>query len=113
MGNWSKKILGLGAIGAAAGAAAYYVKKKKDEDPKLQEDFADFQDNIKETASSAMNVASRLKEKVEKTVEDTVQKVKEHQYVLSDVINSRDYEMFTVGIEQIAEELKENFDTVN
>ena len=47
MGNWSKKILGLGAIGAAAGAAAYYVKKKKDEDPKLQEDFADFQDNIK------------------------------------------------------------------
>ena len=46
-------------------------------------------------------------------VDDFVQKVKEHQYVLSDVINSRDYGMFTVGIEQIAEELKENFDTVN
>ena len=41
-----------------------------------------------------------------KGVDDFVQKVKEHQYVLSDVINSRDYGMFTVGIEQIAEELK-------
>ena len=48
-----------------------------------------------------------------KAIDDFVQKVKEHQYVLSDVINSRDYGMFTVGIEQIAEELKENFDTVN
>lgn len=41
-----------------------------------------------------------------KAIDDFVQKVKEHQYVLSDVINSRDYGMFTVGIEQIAEELK-------
>lgn len=48
-----------------------------------------------------------------KAIDDFVQKVKEHQYVLSDVINSKDYGMFTVGIEQIAEELKENFDTVN
>ena len=42
-----------------------------------------------------------------KALNDFVQKVKEHQYVLSDVINSKDYGMFTVGIEQIAEELKE------
>ena len=42
-----------------------------------------------------------------KAIDDFVQKVKEHQYVLSDVINSKDYGMFTVGIEQIAEELKE------
>lgn len=40
-------------------------------------------------------------------IDEFVQKVKEHQYVLSDVINSKDYGMFTVGIEQIAEELKE------
>ena len=40
-------------------------------------------------------------------IDDFVQKVKEHQYLLSDVINSKDYGMFTVGIEQIAEELKE------
>ena len=40
-------------------------------------------------------------------IDEFVHKVKEHQYVLSDVINSRDYGMFTVGIEQIAEELKE------
>ena len=36
-----------------------------------------------------------------------IKKVKKHHYILSDVINSIDYGMFTVGIEQIAEELKE------
>ena len=41
-----------------------------------------------------------------KAIDDFVQKVKEHQYVLSDVINSKDYGMFTVGIEQLAEQLK-------
>lgn len=41
-----------------------------------------------------------------KGIDDFVHKVKEHHYVLSDVINSRDYGMFTVGIEQIAKELK-------
>ena len=41
-----------------------------------------------------------------KAIDEFVQKVKEHQYVLSDVINSKDYGMFTVGIEQIAEQLK-------
>ena len=40
------------------------------------------------------------------TINEFVYKVKEHHYVLSDVINSTDYGMFTVGIEQIAEELK-------
>ena len=39
-------------------------------------------------------------------IDEFVRKVKEHHYVLSDVINSTDYGMFTVGIEQIAEELK-------
>ena len=41
-----------------------------------------------------------------KAIDDFVQKVKEHQYVLSDVINSKDYGMFTIGVEQIAEQLK-------
>lgn len=40
-------------------------------------------------------------------IDEFVHKVKEHHYVLSDIINSTDYGMFTVGIEQIAEELKE------
>ena len=40
-------------------------------------------------------------------IDDFVHKVKEHHYLLSDVINSTDYGIFTVGIEQIAEELKE------
>ena len=42
-----------------------------------------------------------------KAIDDFVQKVKEHQYVLSDVINSKYYGMFTIDIEQIAEQLKE------
>ena len=40
-------------------------------------------------------------------IDGFVHKVKEHHYVLSDVIHSTDYGMFTVGIEQIADELKE------
>ena len=40
-------------------------------------------------------------------INEFVYHIKEHHYVLSDVINSTDYGMFTVGIEQIAEELKE------
>ena len=42
-------------------------------------------------------------------IEEFVRKVKERQYVLhilSDFMNCEDYGMFTVGIEQIAEELK-------
>ena len=41
-----------------------------------------------------------------KGIDDFVHKIKKHHYVLSDAINSTDYGMFTVGIEQIAEELK-------
>ena len=40
-------------------------------------------------------------------IDGFVHKVKEHHYVLSDAIHSTDYGMFTVGIEQIADELKE------
>ena len=41
-------------------------------------------------------------------IDEFVHKVKEHHYVLSDVVtNSTDYGMFTFGVEQIAEELKE------
>lgn len=42
-------------------------------------------------------------------IDDFVNKVKERQYVLhilSDFMNCEDYGMFTVGIEEIAEELK-------
>lgn len=42
-----------------------------------------------------------------KVIDEFVYNIKKHHYVLSDVINSTDYGMFTVGIEQIAEELKE------
>ena len=64
MGNFGKKMVGFGILGAAAGAAVYYFQKKKEENPDLQEEFADFQDNVKETAASAVNVAVKLKELV-------------------------------------------------
>ena len=39
-------------------------------------------------------------------IDEFVYNIKKHHYVLSDAINSTDYGIFTVGIEQIAEELK-------
>ena len=64
---------------------------------KNDNDFSDYADRLHKIAfNSGYNNA----------IDDFVQKVKEHQYVLSDVINSKDYGMFTVGIEQIAEQLK-------
>lgn len=78
MGNLSKKLLGASVLGAAAGAAVYYFQKKKKENPDLEEEFADFQDNVKETAASAVNVAAKLKEAVEKSLDQTLTKVKEH-----------------------------------
>ena len=106
MGNFGKKLLGAGAIGAAAGAAVYYFVKKTNEDPDLQEEFADFQDNIKETAASAVNVASRLKDVVEKSVDNAVSKVKEHtdDFVDDDIFEE---ESFSSAVSEVAEEVKE------
>ena len=63
--------------------------------------------NLKDTIKDIHdNVA---KEMYCKGIDDFVRKVKERQYVLhilSDFMNCEDYGMFTVGIEQIAEELK-------
>ena len=60
--------------------------------------------NLKDTIEDIHDNVAR--EMYCKGIDDFVRKVKEHHYVLSDVINSTDYGMFTVGIEQIAEELK-------
>ena len=62
--------------------------------------------NLKDTIKDIHdNVA---KEMYYKGIDDFVHKVKEHHYVLFDVVtNGTDYGMFTFGIEQIAEELKE------
>lgn len=107
MGNFGKKILGAGALGAAAGAAVYYFVKKKNEDPDLQEEFADFQDNVKETAASAVNVASRLKDAVEKSVDNAVNKVKEHtdDFIDDDIFEDED--SFSSTVSDVAEEVKE------
>ena len=95
MGNFGKKMVGFGILGAAAGAAVYYFQKKKEENPDLQEEFADFQDNVKETAASAVNVAVKLKEAVEKSVDDAVSKVKEHtdDFVDEDIFEEEDTDL--------------------
>lgn len=107
MGNLGKKLLGAGAIGAVAGAAVYYFVKKKNEDPDLQEEFADFQDNVKETAASAVNVASKLKDAVEKSVDNAVNKVKEHtdDFIDDDIFEEED--TFSESVKDTAEEIKE------
>ena len=107
MGNFGKKLLGAGALGAAAGAAVYYFVKKKNEDPDLQEDFADFQDNVKETAASAVNVATRLKDAVEKSVDSAVSKVKDRKddFIDDDIFEEED--SFSSTVTDAAEEVKE------
>ena len=63
--------------------------------------------NIKDTIKDTHDNVAR--EMYCKGIDDFVRKVKERQYVLhilSDFMNCEDYGMFTVGIEQIAEELK-------
>ena len=42
MAKWSKKLLGLAAIGSAAAGLVYYLKKsKKNEDDDFNDDFED------------------------------------------------------------------------
>ena len=63
--------------------------------------------NLKDTIKNIHDKVAR--EMYCKGIDELVQKVKEHQYVLhilSDFMNCEDYGMFTIGIEQIAEELK-------
>ena len=57
-------------------------RKRKKKTPGLQEEFADFQDNLKETAASAVHVASKLKEVVEQSVDEAVSKVKSIPMIL-------------------------------
>ena len=72
-------------------------------DTNLKDTIRDIHDNV-------------AKEMYCKGIDDFVRKVKERQYVLhilSDFMNCEDYGMFTVGIEQIAEELKAGGENVN
>ena len=76
----------------------YYNKlnEKINTDTRLKDTIKDIHDNV-------------AQEMYCKGIDDFVRKVKERQYVLhilSDFMNCEDYGMFTVGIEQIAEELK-------
>ena len=64
--------------------------------------------NLKDTIREIHDNVAR--EMYCKGIDDFVHKIKERQYVLhilSDFMNCEDYGMFTVGIEEIAEELKE------
>ena len=80
----------------------------------LEEWLYDYEKHVIEQYKADTNLKDTIKdihdnvaqEMYCKGIDDVVRKVKEHQYVLCDVINSKDYGMFTIGIEQIAEELK-------
>ena len=63
-------------------------------------------DKVPEGKRCELSLREMEKQIRAEAIDDFVHKVKEHQYVLSDVINSKDYGMFTIGIEQIAEQLK-------
>ena len=73
-----------------------HVIEQYKEDTKLKDTIRDIHNNV-------------AQEMYCKGIDDFVRKVKERQYVLhilSDFMNCEDYGMFTVGIEEIAEELK-------
>lgn len=46
-------------------------------------------------------------------LDKVLERVKEHHYLLSDKINSTDYGMFTVGIEQVIAEMKAGIEEKN
>ncbi len=108
MGNLGKKLLGIGLLSATAGATVYYFTKKKEENPDLQEEFADFQDNLKETAASAVNVASKFKEVVEKSVDQAVNKTDELAKEFSeDDIFEDDFEYLAEDMAELKEDIKD------
>lgn len=86
---------------------------------KWLEELKDYRDKNKLVVRINVENMDSVKDKIEelskyaesqynKALDDFVHKVKEHHYVLFDVAtNGTDYGMFTFGIEQIAEELKE------
>ena len=100
-------------------------KKAADEHEQLAkwlEELKDYRDKNKMIVRIDIENIDSIKDKIEelskyaesqynKALDDFVHKVKEHHYVLFDVVtNGTDYGMFTFGIEQIAEELKEQND---
>ena len=87
-----------------------FHKPKCNEVAEEHKQIAEWLEELKSYRASVFSgymTQKMLKEEYNKAIDDFVTNVKEHQYLLSDVINSKDYGMFTVGIEQIAEELKE------
>ena len=63
---------------------------------------------LKDEYGNIIHLVEQEKQIRAEAIDEFVHKVKEHHYVLSDVVtNSTDYGMFTFGVEQIAEELKE------
>lgn len=63
------------------------------ENTKLKDTIKDIHDNV-------------AHEMYFKAIDDFVHIVKEHDYIVSDIFNNRDYGVFTIEIEQIAEKLK-------
>lgn len=70
-----------------------HIIEQYKENTKLKETIRDIHDNV-------------AHEMYFKAIDDFVHKVKEHDYILSGFMNNKDYGMYTIDIEQIAEELK-------
>ena len=93
-----------------------FHKPKCNEVAEEHKQIAEWLEELKSYRASVFSgymTQKMLKEEYNKAIDDFVTNVKEHQYLLSDVINSKDYGMFTVGIEQIAEQLKEGGENDN
>ena len=63
-----------------------------------------FNGDISFNCSDCNHVLNEMLDKYDKqiradAIDEFIHKVKEHHYILSDIINSTDYGMFTVGIE--------------
>lgn len=70
-----------------------HIIEQYKENTKLKDTIKDIHDNV-------------AQEMYFKAIDDFVHIVKEHNYILSDIFNNKDYGMYTIEIEQIAEELK-------
>ena len=83
------------------------VERLKDEADKIAEDYSNLMIEKDELFDEAEKLITKAKiEAVKEFAERILKKVHDNHYVLEDAINSKDYGMFTVGIEQAVNETK-------
>lgn len=84
--------------------AANIILNQKKEIERLKKEVEYWETETKEArADLTQSTSETVKEFAERFLEN----IKKHHYLLSDHCNSRDYGMFTIGIEQAVNETKE------